>query len=512
MFSLKPREIMRKIPVTMATQHPDNAKGSPFTGNSFVSTKEEIDECVKCFSELGTEEYMWDWEGKFVDEAVIDRLLQDDFDYFKKNQLGKDKFLTFRIPNIWEEKTGQHRLQRAFMNAISAESAAKNFGLHTPPIFEMILPMTTSSDQLIHLQKTFWETSQAMKKIYKTESSMDEIEFIPLLEEIETMADPTLIEKYVDFLEHKINKKPKYLRIFIARSDPAMNAGLIPTILAVKSLINNYHEFGKSRGISIYPWIGGGSLPFRGGVNPENIDEIIEEYKGTASFSIQSAFRNDYPLEDVKAGIKKLNEEVPKNLDKYTRISNEDLVKIREFNREAAKIFKLTIEPLAPFINEIAKKLPSHRERVQHIGLFGYARGIGEVKLPRAIKFTGAFYSLGIPPEFISTGRVLNLAKKTGMLPIIENLYVNLRKDLLHAGKYFNRENLELLSRENPAFKPIKKDIKAIEDYLGEKLEPKESRHFLHRNFSSNIYYLRKANKDFSRDLLEAARFRKSLG
>lgn len=495
----------------MATQHPDNATASPLTGNRFVSTKEEIEECVKCFAELDVDEYMWDWEGKFVDEAVIDRLLQENYEYFAENQLGKDKFLTFRIPNIWEEKTGEHRLQRAFMNAISAKSAAKNYGLHTPPIFEMILPMTTSADQLIYLQKTFRKTTEAMKSIYESNEGLDEIEFIPLLEEIETMADPSLIEKYVDFLE-EIGQKPKYIRIFIARSDPAMNAGLIPTILAVKSLLNNYHEFGKSRGISIYPWIGGGSLPFRGGVNPENIDAIIEEYKGTMSFSIQSAFRNDYPLEQVKAGIQKLHKEIPRNLDKYTRISDEDLAKIREFNTEAAKIWRSTVEPLAPFINEIAGKLPSHRERVQHIGLFGYARGVGEVTLPRAIKFTGSLYSLGIPPEFISTGRVLKLAKKMDMMDLVEKLYVNLRHDMLHAGKYFNRENLEMLAQDHAEFTPILEDIAEIEKYLGEKLEPKESRHFLHRNFSSNVYYLRKAGKDFSRDLLEAARFRKSLG
>ncbi len=495
----------------MATQHPDNATASPLTGNRFVSTKEEIEECVKCFAELDVDEYMWDWEGKFVDEAVIDRLLQENYEYFAENQLGKDKFLTFRIPNIWEEKTGEHRLQRAFMNAISAKSAAKNYGLHTPPIFEMILPMTTSADQLIYLQKTFRKTTEAMKSIYESNEGLDEIEFIPLLEEIETMADPSLIEKYVDFLE-EIGQKPEYLRIFIARSDPAMNAGLIPTILAVKSLLNNYHEFGKSRGISIYPWIGGGSLPFRGGVNPENIDAIIEEYKGTMSFSIQSAFRNDYPLEQVKAGIQKLHKEIPRNLDKYTRISDEDLAKIREFNTEAAKIWRSTVEPLAPFINEIAGKLPSHRERVQHIGLFGYARGVGEVTLPRAIKFTGSLYSLGIPPEFISTGRVLKLAKKMDMMDLVEKLYVNLRHDMLHAGKYFNRENLEMLAQDHAEFTPILEDIAEIEKYLGEKLEPKESRHFLHRNFSSNVYYLRKAGKDFSRDLLEAARFRKSLG
>ena len=87
----------------MATQHPDNAHAAYFLNQPYVSAADEIAECYECFANLGVEEYMWDWEGKFVDEAVIDRLFQDYNDYFKKNQLGKDKFLTFRIPNIWEE-------------------------------------------------------------------------------------------------------------------------------------------------------------------------------------------------------------------------------------------------------------------------------------------------------------------------------------------------------------------------------------------------------------------------
>ncbi|MBU0668437.1 phosphoenolpyruvate carboxylase, partial [Patescibacteria group bacterium] len=60
---------MRKIPATMATQHPDNAREAYFLGSRFIPTQDEIEECYRCFGELGVEEFMWDWEGKFVDEA-----------------------------------------------------------------------------------------------------------------------------------------------------------------------------------------------------------------------------------------------------------------------------------------------------------------------------------------------------------------------------------------------------------------------------------------------------------
>ena len=204
----------------MATQHPDNACKSFFSDNLFVSTAEEIEECALCFQKLKVHEYMWDWEGKFVDEAVIDRLYQQHFEFFKKNQIGQDLFLTFRIPNIWEEKA-DHRLQRAFMNLISAEYAAKNYGFHTPPLFEVILPMTTKSRQLIHLQKTFSQIAEATKKIFGMDSKLKHINLIPLFEEVETMAESDkILEEYVDFLQKEYNFKPDYLRVFIVRSVP----------------------------------------------------------------------------------------------------------------------------------------------------------------------------------------------------------------------------------------------------------------------------------------------------
>ena len=101
----------------MATQHPDHAS-VPFwkhDGNPFISAQDEVEECFINFKELKCQEFMWDWEGKHVDEAVVERLFSDHYDFFKRHRLGRDLFLTFRLPNIWLEKG--YRLWGADMSA-----------------------------------------------------------------------------------------------------------------------------------------------------------------------------------------------------------------------------------------------------------------------------------------------------------------------------------------------------------------------------------------------------------
>jgi phosphoenolpyruvate carboxylase len=146
---------MRKIPSTMATQHPDNAE-APYWDSErrpFIGFQQEISEAVICFKDFGVSEYMWDWEGKHADAAVIDRLFSDYYDYFSKKQLGRDRFLTFRIPNIWEEKG--YSLLQAMTVILTSEDFARDLKFDGRPLFEIILPMTERADQLMHMQVLF---------------------------------------------------------------------------------------------------------------------------------------------------------------------------------------------------------------------------------------------------------------------------------------------------------------------------------------------------------------------
>jgi phosphoenolpyruvate carboxylase len=144
--------------------------------------------------------------------------------------------------------------------------------------------------------------------------------------------------------------------------------------------------------------------------------------------------------------------------------------------------------------------------------LFGYSRGVGEVSLPRAMKFTASLYSLGIPPEIIGTGRGLREARDMGLIKTLEKHFPNLHYDLKQIGKYINKENLELLISKDRKWEVIREDIDGIEEFIGCKLEPERVYHKIHRNLVSSIMLQMEVGDSFDEELEKAAKIRKSIG
>jgi phosphoenolpyruvate carboxylase len=494
----------------MCTQHPDHAS-LPYWdngGDAFITAGEETRECFSAFSDLGAEEFMWDWEGKYVDEAVVERLVAGYFSFFKKKQLGKDIFLTYRIPNIWAEP--EYPLSRAFMTIISFAQFASDMGFREPPIFEVILPMADSAKKIIYIQKTFTEFSEAISRIFNYKKAINYLNVLPLVEDIGHLVSPEkILTPYFSLHKKYYGSTPAYLRPHIARSDPAMNAGLVPAVLSAKAAISGFYKFGEKKGIEIYPAIGVGSLPFRGACNPNNINEFLDEYKGARTIYIQSAFRYDYPLESVKRAIGIINKKAP-NLapEIYTGEETEEIKKINEI---ASRYYRKTIERLAPFINKNSKYVPRRRERRLHVGLFGYARAIGNKKLPRAIPFTAILYSLGVPPEFIGTGRAIKKLNKK-QLALMEKIYVNFKRDLIYAGRFLNKYNLAELEKINSAWSGIAEDIKIIENYLNAELVPWSNEDRIYTNLTGNALLKLKDKKDIGELVAQTGRYRRSLG
>jgi len=499
----------RIIPATMATQHPDNAR-APYweeDGDGYISTREETREAFSAFSDLDCQEYMWDWEGKYVDEAVVDRLFHNYHEYFKKQQLGRDKFLTFRIPNIRHERG--YSLARALMGMLTAEAFARDLKLHTPPIFEVILPMTDRAESMLDIQTTFSKLAAFKRKLFHDKTSFDYLNVLPLFEGISDLTNcRQVLEKYVSLHQKYYKRKPAYMRLHIARSDPALNAGVVPAVVAGKVALSEYHQFGRDYKIDIFPAIGVGTLPFRGSLSPERIESFLKEYSGMRTVYIQSAFRYDFPLKSVKAAIKKLNAKLPQTPAViYTK---KEITEAKKICRLFTAPYKNTVESLASTINELAKQVPNRRERKLHIGLFGYTRHIGKKQLPRAIPFTAVLYSLGVPPEFIGTGRGLHELEKSRI--DLTKFYRNFKEDMQEAGRYLNKENLSRLARKNSAWKKIQHDVDYVEQFLGEEIGPKTHTDFIHRNSASNTYHLWKAGESISEEMIVSGKLRKSLG
>ena len=112
------------------------------------------------------------------------------------------------------------------------------------PIFEVILPFTTTGNEPIWLYNYYRKAIVANEEIMLDEttkakdwigtSKPKKIEVIPLVEDFNSLLNiDKIIEPYIDMV------KPKSLRVFIARSDPALNYGLICAVLLQKSPYQN---------------------------------------------------------------------------------------------------------------------------------------------------------------------------------------------------------------------------------------------------------------------------------
>jgi len=480
----------RKIPRTMGTQHPDNASKPHWATDAFIDTQTEVEEAYRCFSELDGQEFMWDWEGKHVDESVVEKLFEHYTEFFQNHALGKDIFLTTRLPNIWEEKG--YRLPKAFVNVISANQMAADVNMHAPVLFEAILPMTKSVDQLLFLHKHF-------RQVKKAFDAHDELEMIPLVEETTSIQTvDKLLEQYVK------TETRESIRVFLARSDPALNAGNVAATLSVKMGLDALRNFSEKTGITTHPILGVGSLPFRGGLNPDTVDAFFAEYPGVQTVTIQSAFRYDYESAEVERAVKQINEKpmhaapsVPEHLSAVVEI----------FSRG----YQSRVEGIADTVNVLAQYVPRRRERRLHVGLFGYARKMKGVSLPRAIAFCAAMYSLGVPPELLGTGTALQ--KLDGkQRDALYDAYGGIDSDLVRAGHYLNHENLHALAKQSAGWANVEADVKVLEEQLGKKLGPQKDEHYIHRNLTSNVRLLLKSQADVSPEIVRAGQLRKSLG
>lgn len=425
----------------MATQHPDNVLMPFFATDTVIRGEDEVKEAYYSFSHLGCDEQMWDHEGKEVDDLVVYKLLSEYPHYFQENVLGRDLFLTIRIPNPGIEKE-MRKILVEILESIprSFDIAATFHSLSIPPLFEVILPMTTSArdlDRVYYYYRDFVVGKEGLRlgkdDIFVWEwvgkFLPREIRVIPLVEDLPYI---TGVDKIVE--EYIQGKSLDYLRVFLARSDPALNYGMVSAVLANKIALYKLRRLELRLGLPIYPIIGVGSPPFRGNFTPGRVKRCLREFPSARTFTVQSAFRYDHPAPEVQRAIGEVKaQEVGEPMPIEEGRAQEIIEKCsREYQRQ--------VTALAGLVNRVAPLVPKRRERRLHIGLFGYSRSLGGVALPRAIPFCASLYSLGFPPEFLGL-----TALDAGDLAYLRQAYPSFLDDLRDAGHFRNPETISTL-------------------------------------------------------------------
>ncbi len=520
--------MLHEIPRTMSTQHPDNARFAPWCKKEVLEGDDEVREAFYAYKELGCHEVMWDSEGKDVDTRVVRKFLSYYDDYFREHVIGRDLYLTYRIPNPRLDRTEKKIILETLENIVVSHDVATAFyGFETSPIFEVIHPMTTEAKELLCLSEYYRKVVAGVDKIKLCDMTVAEwlgilspknINVIPLVENALALTSVDfIVEPYLRSV------KPEYLRVFIARSDPALNYGMLSSILQSKIALSKLATIESKTQKPIYPIIGVGSMPFRGHLSPKNVQGFLDEYKGIHTVTIQSALKYDYPLEETKTLIHTINNKLP-----YKEINTmeNDEKTVLDLISKTTQSYQQVIEPLAPLINSVASIVPPRRARKLHVGLFGYSRMVGGVQLPRAIPFTCALYSLGLPPEFIGLRVISEFAEEEWR--ILNRHYLNMEADLKRVSPLTSLQCLSMLKEESKkvaarantsrerllnSLDMLQNDIKVTEENLGIKIGSKNLSQRKYENNVCNflISYI-EDDKDAQKHMVEAAMLRKCLG
>lgn len=426
----------------MSTQHPDNANVPFFSIGPQLGGEEEVKEAFYVYNTLGCDEQMWDHEGKEVDAHVVPKLLSQQSAFFRKKKLGKNIFLTLRVPNPARERSSAKGLLEILESIPRSFDVARQFYRQDiAPIFEIILPMTTNALELNRIWNYYrdYVAGKSDRPVLPGDITFKDwigdfapktINVIPLIEDKPSLLDADkIVEQFIQ------GKDIPYQRVFLARSDPAMTYGSTSAVLLIKLALHKLHQLEQRVGIPIYPIVGLGSAPFRGNFKPTNVKSRLNGYPSVQTFTVQSAFKFDYPEELVRkaiTAIRKAKRRAPVPIE-----NEEGYVALIE---KIANTYSRQVEKLNAHINGMARFVPPRRKRKLHTGLFGYTRAVAGKRLPRAISFCSALYSLGLPPELLGLA-----ALKPADIKNIQEYYPNFLNDLGEAMTFFDPQCLPAL-------------------------------------------------------------------
>lgn len=485
----KQKGLWEKIPSSMMTQHPDAA-------SRYIPIQEEVDEAILGLSAspkgLGIEEIMIDFEGKLTPYHQTGQIV---LGLLSKGIIpGKEVYVTPRVPSASKETV--FRQLMALMSVVEANVRASEWS-KTQAVKEIIIPMCENEVEIVEARKRISDVIQLGHREFGIENDPNLLQPIPLVEEVpELLNIDSMLSQYVERCRD-LGLLTERIRLMVGRSDPALSYGMVPAVLAAKVAIAKAFEIGARYGIEIAPILGAGSLPFRGHISLESIESVLATYPGVRTITIQSAMRYDHGFDKTRRLAALLKERLTEKSVLY--FTKEELKVIYEIVAIFTKHYLFTFSKIIDLICKISDIVPQQRDRLTRYGALGYARDIARpeklaafladdrlcqelqelhhhlgLPLPRAISYVAAMYSIGVPPEFVGTGRGLTEVREkygeTGIKRLIE-YYPSIKSDMKFAGRFLG---LSVAKNYLPAeaLIEIKSDVEAVGEILGITLGP----------------------------------------
>ncbi len=445
-----------KIPSTMATQHPDSA-------TKMVPVSEEVEEAVRCLRHqdqgLGCDEYLVDYMSKLTPYHQIGQIIKA---LSKETDLvpGVDSFITPRmVSSFQDEPFRQLMTLTAVMEGIY--SSSQTYG--EPGITEMVHAMTTVRELKRTKDRAKSILGMLAKDLRLSEES--DIQIIPLFEGV-----PELLS--MDQTIPTLTKELGSQRLFLGKSETALVYGHAASSLACKLALADIHILEIAIGTKFYPIFGGGALPFRGNICPDNSERFLQEFKGVKTYTIQSGMRYDHGSLETRELVGKIRTTTGQS--EYLEFSAEDRALMVQSAAIFAEHYIRELLEIVDKVLQVATVIPDQRERLLESTDVSYYQTVRNFKsflpfcrepeirdrlssldtekllsLPRVIRFTAALYTLGLPPEFIGTGNALKeIGGRLGQAwleRLLDEIIPSLRHDLAFASKFLNGEPSENL-------------------------------------------------------------------
>ncbi len=471
------------IPLAMATQHPDSASKE-------FSADDEVAEAVRdllpvSLGGLGLDEKMIDYEGKLTPYHQVSWVVEAVTRYGLIP--GEDFLVTPRIPSEKLEEA-ERQIMVLWGVVVANKKSVEAFG--ESAVRYVITPMCSTGYEVYVLQRRIMK----MQKLAEEEigARTDTIEVIPLVEDLTSLLH---VEKVVggmrNALLNNIGLHYDHYRVLLGKSDTALAHGHLASSLALVTALSRLHVLAEEWGINIYPILGVGALPFRGHLSPSGVMEFVRQYSGYSTVTIQSGIRYDMGADDVREVVEVLRDglglrPVLDDLDSFPTIVKVARLATAEYLRVAIRI--------ADKVLILAQAVPKRRDRLSYnkygrsflsslrftgdhslvSSLIDAAKG---VRLPRAITYSAALYSAGLPPSLIGLGYGLKRISEELGDEVVEELLSRLpllRRDFIVDTAYYVPEVARAFFGYN-VIDIIDEGIRLASEYLGvETSEPRE--------------------------------------